>query len=271
MLRAILIALSGLGYFIISLPMMMPLRMMKEPIVNYNLFLGTFFVVMLGFLFYKCCTVEKESKAYVYGFFGGMVAWQLFGELASMPLNKGVITQFSNVNIKLLGGYFYVAGAWLALKIMWRTKAIKNPVSIFFLTFLCIWTFELYMDNYSLKVPVALMPTISYCVGAVSAVLSIVLLVIAKKAETDEKKTVMGCLLYITISLVIMGFGQWNKPQSFYVKYEAGHLDKEILELQEERKQLHELKAYMIKEGIIKIEEEETEQTQAGDQPADKR
>ncbi len=259
MLRAIIVALSGLLYFIISLPMMMPLRMMKEPIVNYNLFYTPFLTIMLGFLFYRCCTVSKQSKAYVYGFFAGIFAWQIFGEVASMPLDKGVITQFSSVNIKLLGGYFYLAGAWLALKIMWRTKAIKNSVAVFFLTFLSIWTFELYMDNYSMKVPIEMMPTISYILGSVAAVASILLLVIAKKASTLETKTVMGVLLYITLTVVILGFGQWTKPQAFYVKYEAKGIEREIVELQEEREQLARLKQYMLKEGIIEPEEETAE------------
>ena len=77
MKRAILIALSGQLFFIVSLPLMMPLRMMQEPIENYNLFYVPFLAVLLGFLFYRCCRVEKQSRAFLYGFFAAQVAWQL--------------------------------------------------------------------------------------------------------------------------------------------------------------------------------------------------
>ena len=110
MIRAALIALSGLGYFVISVFLMMPLRMLDEPIVNYNLFLGTFLVLGLAFLLWRCCSEEKQTKAYLYGFFGAIFAWQLFGELASMHVDAGLVTQFSDVDIKQLGGAFYLIG-----------------------------------------------------------------------------------------------------------------------------------------------------------------
>jgi hypothetical protein len=80
MLRALLIALSGIIYFFISLPMMMPLRI--NPIANYNLFYMPFLALMFLFLLFKTCTIIKESKAYVYGFFAAIFAWQLLGEVA---------------------------------------------------------------------------------------------------------------------------------------------------------------------------------------------
>jgi len=67
MLRALLIALSGIIYFFISLPMMMPLRI--SPVANYNLFYMPFLALMFLFLLFKTCTVIKESRAYVYAFF----------------------------------------------------------------------------------------------------------------------------------------------------------------------------------------------------------
>ena len=264
MLRALLIALSGLAYFIISLPLMMPLRMWEKPVVNYNLFFGTFLLVMLGFLLYRCCTVEKESKAYVYGFFAGIFAWQLFGELASIPVDKGIITQFSDVNIKELGGYFYLAGGWIILKILWRTKAIKNSVAVFILTFLSIWTFELYMDNYSMSLAIDQMPTVATALGIAGLLISIILLVIARRASTDETKTVMGCLLYITLTIALLGMGQWKKPQTFYVKYEAKHIGQEIKELQEKQVRIELLKKEMIKMGMFE-EEPETPETKTAE------
>ncbi len=101
-----------------------------------------------------------------------------------------------------------------------------------------------------------MMPRIAYSAGAMGIVLSIVLLAIAKNAATDETRTVMGCLLYITISVALLGLNSWTKPQSFYIKYEAKHIGHEIAELQKKQKQIEQLKQLMIKEGII--EEEKT-------------
>jgi hypothetical protein len=110
------------------------------------------------------------------------------------------------------------------------------------MTFLELWTFELYMENYSLKLPLELMPTVANIILAVFLLITIVLFYIAKKAQTAEKKTVMGCLLYITITVVIMASGPWKKPQSFYLKYEPSHIAHEIEELQEELTYLNKLK-----------------------------
>jgi hypothetical protein len=52
-----------------------------------------------------------------------------------------------------------------------------------------------------------------------------------------------------------MGTSQWNKPSSFYVKYEAAHIDHEIQELQEEKEYLEYLRNYMIENGIAKEED----------------
>ena len=240
MLRALLVALSGIIYFFISLPMMMPLRI--NPIANYNLFYMPFLGLMFLFLLLKACTVIMRSRAYVYAFFAAIIAWQLLGEVASIPVPDGYIKQFSSFNFKVLGAYFPVIAGWMTLFVLWRTKAIKNPVAVFMMTFLELWTFELYMENYSLKLPLELMPTLANIILAVFLLITIVLFYIAKKAQTAEKKTVMGCLLYITITVVIMASGPWKKPQSFYLKYEPSHIAHEIEELQEELAYLNELK-----------------------------
>lgn len=251
MVRAILIALAGLMFFIGSLPLMMPLRMMQEPIENYNLFYVPFLVVLLLFLFHRCCTVQKQSRAFLYGFFAAQVAWQLFGEVASMPVEKGLVTQFSGMNIKLIDAYFYVIGGWVGLLVLWRTQAIKNAVAVFLLTFLSIWSFELYMDNYSSRIAVAMMPLVGRSIGTIAAVVSVVLLVRARRAARVETQTVLGCVLYITLSLVLMGFGPWQAPQKFYVKYEARHIADEIEQLQQEQQRVRELTRYMIDKGLL--------------------
>jgi len=249
MLRALFIALSGIIYFFVSLPMMMPMRI--NPVTNYNLFYMPFLALIFLFLLFKTCTVLKESRAYVYAFFAAIFAWQLLGEVATIKVPEGYIQQYSSFNLKVLGAYFPVIAGWVTLMILWRTKAIKNAVAVFLMTFLELWTFELYMENYSLKLPLEMMPSVSNIILVVFAMVSIILFYIAKKATTDEKKTVMGCLLYITITVVIMASGPWKKPQTFYLKYEPPHIAHEIEELQEELAYLNKLKKEL---GVLEKE-----------------
>jgi hypothetical protein len=252
MLRAIIVALSGLLYFAISLPLMMPLRMWENPVANYNLFYGLFLLIMFGAFFYMCATAEKLSKGYLYGFFAAIVAWQIFGELASIPVDKGLVTQFSGVNIKLIGGYFYLIGLLVILKILWRTEAIKPSVAVSGLTFCLIWGFELYMDNYSILVDVQDMPRNATIFGVAGVVITVVCLLVAWKATKPETKTLMGIFMYISLTLIMLGFSQWKKPQTFYVKYEAKAIELELKELEEEKKHIEELKQWMIDDGMIK-------------------
>lgn len=251
MLRAIIIAIAGQAAFIVSAIAMSPLRIWEKPVVNYNLFYMPIVAVIFFFLFYRCCTVEKESKAYLYGFFSALAAWPLLGEISSLPVEQGVITQFSDVEIKTLGGYYFVVAGWLILKILWLTGTLKRPVCVFLFTFLSIWSFELYMDNYSSKVPIELMPVIGNYVAAVAGLVAVILLIIARKTASLEKKTMMGCMLYITLALIIMGLQQWRQPSTFYVTYEAAHINKEIAELQEERDYLDFLKKYMLEKSLL--------------------
>jgi len=253
--RPILIALVGQFVFLFSVLTMIPLRMAANPVVNYNLFYTPIMSLLFFGFFYRACVEEIESRGVIYGYLAALFAWPVIGEVASMPLDEGIVKQFSGINIKLLGGYFYVIVGWVLLKIMWRTKALKNSVCAFFLVFLCIWTFELYMDNYSSKIPIDMMPAIGNWVALVFGMVSLLILIIAWRTDSVVKKTVMGTLLYITFSIVIMGSGQWQTPSKFYVKYEGAHIGHEIQELQKEQEYLQYLKKYMIEKGLATEEE----------------
>ena len=247
--RTLLIALAGQLFFIVSVITMIPLRMAKNPVENYNLFYMPLLAILFLVLFYRACVEKKESRGYIYGYFAALVSWPLIGEVASMPVDKGLVTQFTSMNIKLLGGYFYVITGWVMLKILWRTKALKSSVLVFMMTFLSIWSFELYMDNYSSRISLEMMPTIASWVSIISAIICLILLTIAWKSPSIERKTFLGCVLYIFFALVLMG-GQWKKPQTFYIKYEAKHIGHEIEELQEEQKYIKYLTEYMLENDM---------------------
>jgi hypothetical protein len=240
MLRALTIALSGIVYFILSLLIFLPFRM--KPIENYNLFALPFLAVVFIVLLYKACTEEKDSKSYLFAYFAGILMWQVVGEIPSIRVPSGVILQFSDLNIKVLGGYFYVLASWVLLYILWATKSIKEQAAFAFMIFLGIWTFELYMDNYSSKVPLNMMPSIANIIMIAALIISGIILYLAKKAVTLKQKTVMGGILYITLSIIIMASGQWKNPQSFYLKYEGAAIEHEMNEMKGELEYINSLK-----------------------------
>ncbi len=168
--------------------------------------------------------------------------WQVIGEIPFIEVPQGKILQFSDLNIKMLGGYYYMLAGWIMLHILWRTQALKNTVAFMFAIFLGIWTFEIYMDNYSFRVPLEAMPQISNVIMLVFLLVSIVLLIVARKAKTIEKKIIVGGALYLTISIVMMASGQWKKPQDFYIKYESAGIPNEIEGLKEELNYIEYLK-----------------------------
>ena len=258
MIRPIVIALSGQVVFIISVITMSPLRMWENPVVNYNLYYVAFLTAIFGFLFYRCCVTEPRAKAYLYGFFAALVAWPLLGETASLPVDTGLILQFSDLNIKLIGGWFYVVALWILLKILWRTQALKAGPCAFLMTFLAIWTFELYMDNYSSMIDVEMMPVIASRVVMGSVVIMVFLLWLARRMYRRDpeaslaKRTIIGCLMYIFFALFLMGSDQWKKPSAFYIKYEAKHIDGEIADLQAEKEHIEWLTQYMLENDMAK-------------------
>ncbi len=173
MWRTIWMALAGQGIFLIVVLTMAPLRMWENPVLNYNLYYLPILIIVLGYLFYRCCIEENESRGYLFGFFAALFAWPLIGEVANIPVDTGLITQFSDFNIKVMGAYFYVAVAWALLHVMWRTGALKKTVCAFFMTFLSIWTFELYMDGYSSMDSAMFIPIGGMIVAAIAIMLLI--------------------------------------------------------------------------------------------------
>jgi len=316
MWRTIWMALAGQGIFLIVVLTMAPLRMWENPVLNYNLYYVPILAIVLGYLFYRCCIEENESRGCLFGFFAALFAWPLIGEVANIPVDAGLITQFSDFNIKLMGAYFYVVTAWALLHIMWRTGALKKSVCAFFLTFLSIWTFELYMDGYSsmdanmflpiggmifaaigimliicLKKALGLFKArkrfkallgilfVLYVAGQVlpsfmaviafadplkkmgpmanlilwgSLLAGFFILLAAKRTESIERKTLLGCVFYIIFALILMSSSQWKEPQTFYVKYEASHIDHEIEGLQQDKKTLARLFDYMANKRMLK-------------------
>lgn len=229
MKRTILLALSGLGYFIISLLLMTPLR--TKPVPNYLPVLFIVLTALLLFLFYKLCREQDEKKAYIFGFFSAIVLWQVIGELASIRVPAGIITQISALNIKELDSAIYLIFGWLMLAIIWKTKAVGERFCFFSTVFLGIWTFELYMENYSAYIPLKTMGLIANILLILSA-LSILWVLFASRRTTSELKQLFnGGILYLLLSILLMSAGSWRTPQVFYQKYEKANIEHQIKDL----------------------------------------
>lgn len=243
MKRTFLIALSGIGFFIPSIILFLPFRMM--PVENYNLLALPLFASACFFLLYKACTVASDSRGYLFGFFAGMVMWQLVGEIPSILVPSGAVLQFSDMNIKVTGGYYYALLGWILLYMFWKMKMISNRIAFVFLIFFGIWSFELYMDNYSAKVPMFMMGIIANAVLWLFLIISVFVLYLAKKTSSLERKTVLGGLLYLTLSIVLSAAG-WKQPQSFYLKYGVAELKAELQDVQAELAHIERLKKQMV-------------------------
>ncbi|MDD3654862.1 MAG: hypothetical protein PHO01_11930 [Desulfotomaculaceae bacterium] len=240
MKRTLLVATSGLLYFVVSLLIMLPLR--TYPIPNYLLLLFPVLLALFLFLFYKMSTAADEARAYIYSFFSAIVLWQVAGELASIRVPAGAILQLSSVDIKLTGSYIYVALGWLLLFILWKSKAIPGRFRFFSLIFLGIWTFELYMENYSANIPINLMPVIANIFLAISLLSSIWIIYKSRKDTSVLQQIVLGGILYLTVSIILMSAGQWKQPQSYYLKYEKSNLEYQLNQMQNELDYINDLR-----------------------------
>ena len=162
-----------------------------------------------------------------------------------------------------MGGYLYVLAGWILLFIMWKTQVLRKRICFCFVIFLGIWSLELYLDNYSSSVPVELMPRVANIIGTVFIIVSMVLLFLARKAASIQKQTVLGGLLYLSVSIVLMAFTQWQKPQTFYLLHEKPMIEHEIKALQEELAYLNQLREKLgIREGASLSEQLSIKQVQ---------
>ena len=239
MKKTVSLALSGLGYFALSLLLMLPVRII--PVSNYLLGLFIALSALLAFLFVKLSTEQDEKKAFVYAFFSAIVFWQVAGELASIRVPKGLVRQISSLDIKGSGCYIYIIIGWLFLFTLWKTKSISKRFSFFAMTFLGIWTFELYMENYSFIVPIEKMGVIANIFLVVSIILSLMVLYASFRSSSHLKQLVLGGVLYLLLSIVLMSAGQWRKPQSHYLKYEKDNIEYKIDQLNSELEHLKQL------------------------------
>lgn len=239
MKKTVILALSGLGYFVLSLLLMLPVRTI--PVSNYLLVLFIVLSVLLAFLFFRLCSEQNEKKAFVYAFFSGIVLWQVAGELASIRVPNGLVRQISSLNIKESGCYIYIIIGWILLLILWKTQAVPKRFMFFAMTFLGIWTFELYMENYSYIVPLEKMGFVANIFLIVSIILSLVVLYFALHSSSDLKQLVLGGVLYLLLSILLMSAGQWRKPQSYYLKFEKDNIEYKIDKLNNELNYLNQL------------------------------
>ena len=91
-----------------------------------------------------------------------------------------------------------------------------------------------------------MMGSIANVIMVVFLIASIIVLYLAKKAKTIERKTVLGGVLYLTLNLVLMSSGQWKQPQSFYMKYGPEEMQHQIREMQKELDHMNWIKQQMI-------------------------
>jgi len=85
------------------------------------------------------------------------------------------------------------------------------------------------------------MPQISNVILLVFIIVSVVLLIIARKAKTIEKRPLSRHIILNNFNRHDV-IGQWKKPQDFYIKYESAGIPKELEGLKEEQAYIEHLK-----------------------------
>ncbi len=109
-------------------------------------------------------------------------------------------------------------------------KPIKAILGVLIILGLAGSTLINFRDVLAFADPLQKMAGMSTMVLMGSLIATYMILRAAKKTESLERKTILGCIFYIVFALILMS-GQWKEPQTFYVKYEAAHLGHEIEEL----------------------------------------
>ena len=204
MIKSFIFAVSLFLYFFISDLLLVPLR--KVP--NYNLFLLILFSLAFLILVYKAVTSGSQAKRLIYGSFGGLVLWSLIGEICpSLRVHPAsLLNPICAVDIKHPSAAIYLALLLMSLSIAYITGAIKDGLAMMLAVFGSTWSFELYMQNYSARVPHEALPAIAYTLGGISLVVLLLAFFMTIKSTSPAGKTFWGYWIYYGLVTTLTSF-----------------------------------------------------------------
>jgi hypothetical protein len=204
MIQSLLFAISLIIYFVVTDLLFIPLKM----IPNYNLFLLLLFSLIYFILTYKAVAGASPVKRLIYGAFGGLILWSLIGELCPsfMGHQASLLKPISTVNIKQPSAAVYLAILLLTLTITYFAGAIKDGLAMILMVFGSTWGFELYLGNYSTRVPSEILPNIAYPLGALCSIIFLLAIFLAVKSTSPARKTFWGYWIYWGLITALTSF-----------------------------------------------------------------
>jgi hypothetical protein len=210
MMKSILFALSLFLYFLIADILFVPLAMVP----NYNLFLLLIFLLCCFILTYKAVAAESQVRRLIYGSFGGLLLWSLIGELCpSLKAHPAsLLSPISTVDIKHPSTLVYLVLLFVTLTISYVKGGLKDGLAMLIMVFGTTWGFELYMENYSTRLPVEIMPDIAYILGGIWGTILLLSIYMALRSTTLSGKTFWGYWIYFAVVTTLTSFIVLPRP-----------------------------------------------------------
>lgn len=209
-MKSFLFALSLFLYFLIADILFVPLAMVP----NYNLFLLLIFLLCFFILTYKAVAAESQVRRLIYGSFGGLLLWSLIGELCpSLKAHPAsLLSPISTVDIKHPSTLVYLVLLFVTLTISYVKGGLKDGLAMLIMVFGTTWGFELYMENYSTRLPVEIMPDIAYILGGIWGTILLLSIYMALRSTTLSGKTFWGYWIYFAVVTTLTSFIVLPRP-----------------------------------------------------------
>jgi hypothetical protein len=204
MTRSLLFAVSLILYFVVTDLLFLPLRR----IPNYNLFLLLLFSLTFFIVIYRAVSSPSPAKRIIYGAFGGLILWSLIGELCPSlwAHQASLLDPISTVNIKQPSAAIYLVILLITLIISYLTEGIKDGLAMMLMVFGSTWGFELYVQNYSTRLPKEVLPNIAYTLGGIFSIVLLLAILMAAKSASPAGKTFWGYWIYFGLVYTLTCF-----------------------------------------------------------------
>jgi hypothetical protein len=117
-----------------------------------------------------------------------------------------LLNPICTVDIKHPSAAIYLALLLMSLSIAYITGAIKDGLAMMLAVFGSTWSFELYMQNYSARVPQEALPAIAYTLGGISLVILFLAFFMTVKSTSPAGKIFWGYWIYYGLITTLTSF-----------------------------------------------------------------
>ena len=204
MKRALLFAIClFLYYFLTTILFVFLVR-----VPNFNLVLLIIFSLIFFLLANKAIGAESPGRRLVYGAFAGLVLWSIIGEIcpSARAHPASIYNPIVAINIKQPHAAVYFLLFLITLLISYFRGAVKDGLAMMLMVLGSIWAFELYLQNYSTRVPTEALQTIAYSLGGICGIILLVAITMVLRSRSTSGKIFWGYWLYWGIVYTLVCF-----------------------------------------------------------------